>query len=149
MRWWATPLPLQTWIRTFASALLGCLHLIMGMAYLVPGLGVTNAVVGAPDQVYIVSTIDNYGPWWTLGFLSTGVFILVGTLTKRLLQLSHLLGMAVIGAFDFAVWWGTIASHPNRSIVTGVLGLGWFFWHVAMMLVYTVELAKGRREWKP
>jgi hypothetical protein len=142
MLWWAQRGPENTRARRGATWFLGCAHLMFGAAYAVPGLAITNALVGQRSQISIVNAIDHYGPWWVLGYLLSGAALLAAVVTDRLLPTAHLLGAVVSGAFAFAVWYGTFASEPNRSVVTGVLATGWVFWHWVMMLAYTDELAK-------
>src|ERR1044071_2479148 len=147
MLWWARRAPEDKRARAVASLVLGVGPPAFGIAESVPGWGVVPVLVGTPAQVSIVSTIDQYGPYWIIGYLVSGAAVLAAVWSHRLLPTAHLLGSVVGGAFAFAVWWGTFASEPNRSLVTGVFVSGWAAWHIALMLAYTEQLLEA--PWKP
>jgi hypothetical protein len=142
MAGWLAALHDEPRARVAASWVLVFGHLVLAVAYLIPALSVSRVVVPAGQAVSIVSYIDDKGPYWVVGFGLMAVVLAVAAWTRRGLQVAHLGGAVVLGAYSAAIWFGALMSEPNRPIVSAVAFTLLTGWHLVLSSAYNEAVAR-------
>lgn len=116
------------------------------VAYAVPGLGVSTALV--PGRRSVVAFLNSLGPVWTIAFGAVAAVLLIGVLARnsRALVLGHILGVAVCSGWSTALAVGALTSRPIGSVVTAILAVVMTLLHVWAVVDYAADKAVGGEE---
>lgn len=138
------------------TVVLGLLHAVMGVAYIVPGLARGSATATAPGRISVVTYVDQLAlPAWQIGFTMSALLLLLAVRYTRWLVVVHGIGAGMMATYTAALWAGYILSDPRPSIVTAVGFTATLLWHGVLAVTYNAALslpprrASGRRREEP
>ncbi|MBC7630321.1 hypothetical protein [Aeromicrobium sp.] len=97
----------------------GIVFVLLGLAYTEPDRYARRAPL--PGQIGIVQQIEQIGPFWSVGFCSIGVLLLICTFLGRGLVIAHLLGQAIAAGYAIALWFSALAMQPPSPVIAAVL----------------------------
>lgn len=101
------------------AAVTGCMNVTVGVLYIAPEELVRRPL--QPGQVSAVVWVESIGPLWFLGFLFTGLALLVASARSRGFIWAHI-ATATMGAFyGGCILFSAFLTEPPVPIVHGTL----------------------------
>ena len=112
------------------AAVTGCMNVAVGVLYISPEELVRRPL--QPGQVSAVVWIESIGPTWFVGFMLTGIALIVAAMRSKGFVRAHI-AAAVMGAFYAGcILFSALLTEPPVPVVHGTFAGFMAILHIAM-----------------
>jgi hypothetical protein len=108
----------------------GTMNITVGALYLGPSQLVRRPL--PPDQVSLVVAVEQIGPWWTVLFVVSGIWLMVASWRKKGFVLAHALSVFTWSFYGAAILLGAWFSEPPTPVLAGAIALWTGLGHAAL-----------------
>ncbi|QFG08085.1 membrane protein [Gordonia phage PCoral7] len=118
------------------AAVLGVGQVTVGCIYAGPDALVRRPL--APGQVSAVVWIESFGPLWCIGFVATGLWLLVAAVRRKGFVRAHIGSAAMWAFFSGCVLISALLSEPPAPVVAGTMA--------GVLTLVSIAIARGDAE---
>ncbi|MDV6309898.1 hypothetical protein [Gordonia amicalis] len=118
------------------AAVLGAGQVAVGCVYAGPEAWVRRPL--EPGQVSAVVWIESFGPLWCIGFVVTGVWLLVAMARRKGFVHAHIGSAAMWAFFSGCVLISALLSEPPAPVVAGCMA--------GILALVSIAIARGDAE---
>jgi hypothetical protein len=108
----------------------GAMNVCVGALYLGPSQLVRRPL--PPEQISLVVTVENVGPWWTVLFVLSGVWLMFVSWRKKGFVVAHAVSVFTWGFYGAAILLGAWFSEPPTPVLAGTIAVWTAFGHAAL-----------------
>lgn len=118
------------------AAVTGCMNVAVGVLYISPEELVRRPL--QPGQVSAVVWIENIGPMWFIGFVLTGLALLLAGVRKQGFIFAHVAASTFLALYAGCILFSAVLTEPPVPVVHGTFA--------GFMAILHIAIARGDAE---
>jgi hypothetical protein len=118
------------------AAVTGCMNVAVGVLYISPEELVRRPL--QPGQVSAVVYVENFGPVWFVGFLATGLALLLSASRAKGFVNAHIAASVMLAFYSACILFSAVLTEPPVPVVHGTFA--------GFMAILHIAIARGDAE---